>query len=359
MNETIAQLWLWQQQNEEAALATLVGVRGSSPRLPGARMGVTRSGKIIGSVSGGCVERDVIERAMTVLDDGRPAVASYGIADEMGLRVGLTCGGEIDVLIEPFSRSAEWDVLAEELEARRPVAVAVVVTPGALLGRKLVMLENGSSVGSVDVHLDSAVLEAARQLLQTGGTQIVKLQRLGKTASFFIEALSPPLQLFIVGATQSAVWLCRAAKGLGFHVTVIDPRQTFATRERFPEADDLVLAWPQEALRDVVLDERSYVVTLTHDPKFDIPTLIHALRSKVRYIGAIGSRVTHAKRAKRLREEGFTDQQIDRIWAPVGLDLGGRSAEEVALSILAEIVAARYGRRGGPLKERSKGIHEP
>jgi xanthine dehydrogenase accessory factor len=358
METILAHLDHWQREGEEIAIATVVRMAGSAPRMPGARMCMTRSGKVVGSVSGGCVETDVLEHARLVLDAGRPALVNYGIADELGLRVGLSCGGSIDVLIEPFVEDEAWHALRHAYEARRPAALAVALAPGDLLGRKLVVPGAGPAVGSIAPDLDESVAAAARDMLGRDGTRVLNIPRDGETAEVFVQSLPLPFRLYVVGATDTAVRLCTMAKEVGFHITVIDARETFATRDRFPAVDELLLAWPQDVLKDLPLDEHAYVVTLTHDPKFDIPALTYALRSGARYIGAMGSRKTHERRKARLLEEGFTDAEVDRIHAPIGLDIGGHTPAEMALSILAEIVAARYGRQGGPLQRRGKGIHD-
>jgi xanthine dehydrogenase accessory factor len=358
MKEILADLDRWQQQGEEIALATLVVVRGSAPRSPGARLCLTRSGGMSGSVSGGCVENDVFERATQVLDAGRPAVANYGIVDDLDLEVGLSCGGSIDVLIEPFEPGETWQALRRAVEEEQPAALAIGLSPDSLLGRKLVLLGGEEVVGCIDPGLDREVAAEARRLLPEGGTRAVTLAWRDGEARLFLEAFPPPLRLFIVGATHTAIPLCRIAKELGFRVTVIDPRGVFASRERFPEADEIVRAWPGEALDGVRLDAYAYVVTLSHDPKFDLPTLARVLRSEARYIGAMGSRGTHEGRKSRLREEGFSEGELARIRAPVGLDLGGRSPEEIALAIAAEMLAVRYGRDGRALAERKAAIRD-
>jgi xanthine dehydrogenase accessory factor len=351
MKEILGDLDRWQREDEEIALATLVRLRGSAPRLPGARLCLTRSGKMVGSVSGGCVENEVYERAMRVLDSAQPELVSYGIADEMGFEVGLSCGGSIDVLIEPFSAGDVWKVVRQALEDQQPAALSIGLSPGALLGRKLAVGAE-DALGSIDPSLDQEVAAQARRLLLNGGTRVLTLPWRGEQGSIFIEAFPPPSRLFIVGATHTAMPLCRMAKGLGFRVSVIDARSTFATGERFPEADELQRAWPDDALHGAVLDAYAYVVVLTHDPKFDLPTLALALRSQARYIGVIGSRVTHERREAELRQRGFTEGDLARIRAPIGLDIGARTPEEIAVAILAEMLAVRYGRDGRPLRER-------
>ncbi|MFQ5666613.1 MAG: XdhC family protein [Candidatus Binatia bacterium] len=357
MRDILADLERWREQDEHIALATLVAVRGSAPRAPGARLCLTRSGRMAGSVSGGCVENDVFARALQVLDHGQPVVASYGIADEFAVQVGLSCGGRIDVLIEPFGASDAWHALRHALEQQRPAALAVGLTPSSLLGRKLAVVGSHATVGCIDPSLDQQVRTEARRLLVEGGTRVLTIPWSDKEATVFVEAFPPPLRLFVVGATHTAIALCRLAKGLGFHVTILDARSLYATTERFPEADEILCGTPGNTLQVATLDEYAYVVVLTHDPKFDVPALAHALRSGARYIGVMGSRGTHARRRERLQQEGFSEGALARIRAPIGLDLGARTPEEIALAILAEMLAVRSGRSGRPLSERRDPIN--
>jgi xanthine dehydrogenase accessory factor len=357
MRDILSHLDRWHRRAEEIALATVVEVRGSAPRPAGARLAVTRSGGMAGSVSGGCVESDVFERALQVLDDGRPALVEYGAADDESFAVGLACGGSIDVLIEPFEPAEAWRVLRGALDRHEPAALCIGLAPEALLGRQLVLSADGGRAGGVDPALDAALAAEARGRLGDAGASVVELSWRGETARAFVEVFQPPLRLYIVGATHTAIPLCRMAKELGYRVSVIDARSIFATDERFPEADELIHAWPDEAFEKVELDAAAHVVTLTHDPKFDLPALALALRSHAGYIGALGSRATHRRRVAQLRERGFDDADLARIRIPVGLDIGGRTPEEVALSILAELVAARRGRDGRPLRERRAPIH--
>jgi xanthine dehydrogenase accessory factor len=348
----------WRHDGEEIALATVVRVQGSSPRRPGARLAVTRSGRMAGSVSGGCVESDVYERALGVLDDGKSVIVTYGEVDELGLEVGLACGGSIDVLIEPCVGSDAHVALQHALDARCNAVLAVAVGPDALRGRALTLSDGGAVAGGIDPALDDEIAEAAGGLVDGAVARVIERPFRGGTAEIFFEAFPLLPRLFVVGATHTAIPLCRFAKAVGFEVTVIDARDVFATEERFPEADALVRAWPDEAFEKVELTRDCHIVALTHDPKFDLPALALALRSEAAYIGALGSRSTHAKRCAQLLEQGFGETDLARIHTPVGLDIGGRSPEEVALSIVAEMVAVRRGRAGGPLVERRAPIHD-
>ena len=344
MKDILPDLDLWQSQGEDIALATVVQVRRSAPRPPGARLCVTRSGRMSGSVSGGCVEADVFERAMQILDSRKPEVASYGIADELGFEVGLSCGGSIDVLIEPLAIDDQWETLRRCVEHDKVAVHAIGLAPGPLLGRKMVRLDASRSVGTIAASIDDLLYDRSERLLQTGGTEVVTLPWQGQQAEVYLEAFRPSSSLLIVGATHTAISLCRLATEVGFQVTVIDVRSALATPERFPDAKQLVHAWPEEALEQVPLNSYSSLVVLTHDPKFDIPALASGLRSDARYIGAQGSRVTHEGRKRQLRQHGFTEDDLARIRAPIGLDIGSRTPAELALSILAEVLAVQYNR---------------
>ena len=344
MKEILPDLDIWQSAGEEIALATVIQVRRSAPRPPGARLLMTRSARLAGSVSGGCVEADVFERAMQILDSRSPEVVNYGIADELGFEVGLSCGGSIDVLIEPFISDHEWGIFRRAVEREEAAVYAIGLSPEPLICRKLTRLIGGRSVGSIDPSLDALIAEESDLLLQVGGTKVVNLPWQGEQAQVFIEAVRPSPSLLIVGATHAAISLCRLATEVGFQVTVIDARSALATPERFPDAKRLIHAWPEEALSQVSLDSYASLVVLTHDPKFDVPALAYALRSEARYIGAQGSRVTHEGRRRKLKQQGFSDAEMARIRSPIGLDIGSRTPAELAVAILAEVLAVQYKR---------------
>ncbi len=356
MKEILADLDRWLSAGDEIAVATLVRVDGSAPRPPGARLAVTRGGGMAGSVSGGCVESDVYERAMQVLDADRPALATYGIDDEQAFDVGLSCGGTIHVLIEPFAPGDAWTAARKRVEERQPVALATAVAPEDLQGLRLAASPDGGIVGGIAPDLDGEIADEARRWLLEDRSGVIALPSGG--ADVFVESFTPPARLYIVGATHVAIPLSRMAGELGFAVTVIDARGLFATEERFPNVEAVVRAWPQDALTPQTLDGYSYVVVLSHDPKFDLPALIPALRSEARYIGAMGSRATHERRLAALRAQGFSDADLARIRAPIGLDLGGTRPEEIALAILAEMLAVRHGRAGVALSRISDPIHD-
>jgi xanthine dehydrogenase accessory factor len=355
MKEILSELDRWSGEGQEIALATVVDVEGSAPRPSGARLCLTRSGSMVGSVSGGCVESDVYARALHVLDDGQPVLTSYGPAEQDSFEVGLSCDGRIEVLIEPFVADEVWRRVRAAVEQDTPAAMAIGLGPGALLGLRMGLLGEGEAqerVGGIDPSLDAAIATEAARLLRGRGRGAVEIEGRGRESGpsrIFIETFVPAQRLYVVGATHTAIPLCRMAREVGFRVSVIDPRSAFSGGDRFQDAHEVLQEWPVDVLERVELNADAYVLTLTHDPKFDLPVLARALRSDVRYVGALGSRGTHAKRLSRLREQGFGDEELARIHTPVGLNLGGRAPAEVALSILAEMIAVRHARDGKSL----------
>ena len=316
MREILGELREWTDAGEEIAMATVVETWGSSPRPLGSKMAVTKSGKMAGSVSNGCIEGAVFEEAQKVLKAGKGRIAAFGVADDVAFEVGLACGGHIEVFVEPFGETHR-DLMAM-LEKNEPATLRTNLVSDEL---KLV---DGTPRGS----------ELAR-----------------RDGDWFIEPYRRAAHLIIIGAIHIAIPLHRLAKLMGYRVTVIDARAKFATRERFPDADELIVAWPDEAMSKIRLDPSTYVVILTHDPKFDLPALRSVLGKDIGYIGAIGSRKTNQNRFDKLRAEGYTEEQLSRVHGPIGLDLGSRGAEETALGIIAEVTAERYGGTGSGMKQ--------
>ncbi|MEU1365353.1 XdhC/CoxI family protein [Streptomyces sp. NPDC005803] len=355
----------WSEDGRAFAVATVVAVDGSAPRAPGAAMAVDAEGTAVGSVSGGCVEGAVYELCVQALQDGRTVRERFGYSDDDAFAVGLTCGGVIDVVVAPV-RSGE-PVLRAALSAAgrdEPVALARVVRgPDALLGRPLLVRGDGSYEGSLDGRpaLDRRAAAEARALLDAGRTGAVEIAEDGTSCpgglTLFVESSVPPPRMIVFGAVDFATALVRAGKFLGHHVTVCDARPVFATRARFPEADEVVVDWPHRYLAGTATDARTVLCVLTHDARFDLPLLETALRQPVAYVGAMGSRRTHEERHQRLREAGVTEAELDRLRSPIGLDLGARTPEETALSIAAEIVAERRGGTGAPLTGVRTPIH--
>ncbi|MET7648389.1 XdhC/CoxI family protein [Streptomyces sp. NPDC005426] len=355
----------WSEDGRAFAVATVVAVDGSAPRAPGAAMAVDAEGTAVGSVSGGCVEGAVYELCVQALQDGRTVRERFGYSDDDAFAVGLTCGGVIDVVVAPV-RFGE-PVLRAALSAAgrdEPVALARVVRgPDALLGRPLLVRGDGSYEGSLDGRpaLDRRAAAEARALLDAGRTGAVEIAEDGTSCpgglTLFVESSVPPPRMIVFGAVDFATALVRAGKFLGHHVTVCDARPVFATRARFPEADEVVVDWPHRYLAGTATDARTVLCVLTHDARFDLPLLETALRLPVAYVGAMGSRRTHEERHQRLREAGVTEDELDRLRSPIGLDLGARTPEETALSIAAEIVAERRGGTGAPLTGARTPIH--
>lgn len=352
MDEVLAPLRSWTEDGAEAGLATLVSVRRSAPRRPGARFAVSGRGDLAGSVSSGCVEGDLHEHLQRILEGAEePRVVHYGITDEMAMEVGLACGGEIDVLVGPFDPDDPvWEVLEERVEARAPTMLVTGLSEGLRTRTLLVPLE-GDRVGTLgDEALDRVAGEAIRPLFDTGGTDVLELEdpETGEVREVFAEAYLPPPRLAVVGATPVARALTRFAKDLGYEVVVVDPRTAFAREESFPEADRIVNEWPDEGLRSVDIDRYLNVVVLAHDRKLDVPALAEALRAGCLYVGQIGGGRTQRIRREALAEEGFDEETIARVRGPVGLDIGAVTPEEIALSIAAEMVAVRRGKGGEP-----------
>jgi len=343
MRDVLADIDRWRAEGRPVAIATVVETWGSSPRRVGAKMALTEGHRMAGSVSGGCVEGAVIEAGDAVLKSGRPRLLHFGVADETAWAVGLSCGGSIDVFVEPLEADF-YDALRDRLAAEAPLAVATVLSgPEPAVGRKLIVSEDGSARGSIGSGLDEAVVAAARAALAQGRSQRSPLPEPVR-AEAFVEVVRPSPTLVVVGGVHIAVALTTIAKAMGYHTVVVDPRRPFGSGERFPHADRVVNAWPDEGIGEVGLTSDSAVAVLTHDPKVDDPALRAALPSPAFYVGALGSKATQAKRRQRLLDAGLTEEQIGRLRAPIGLDLGGRSPEEIALAVMAQIVAVRYGR---------------
>ncbi|MFJ9061375.1 XdhC family protein [Streptomyces sp. NPDC102409] len=363
MRELLSQLRAWQTTGTPFALATVVAVRGSAPRAPGAAMAVTATGTVAGSVSGGCVESDVYEVATETLTTGETRLRTYGISDEEAFGAGLTCGGTIDVLIRPCVTAADRDglrELADLVAAGEPVALATVVS-GAAPGACRTVLDGRTSGSLGDEGLDAAVTDDARGLLAQGATGTGRYgphgERRMQDVTVFVQTFAPAPRMLVFGAIDHAAATARIGSFLGYRVTVCDARPAFATRERFPTADEVVCAWPHTYLESTEVDARTVVCVLTHDPKFDVPLLAAVLRTPAAYIGVMGSRRTHADRIARLRETGVDEAELARLASPVGLDLGARTPEETAVSIAAEIIQHRWGGTGRPLGELTGAIH--
>lgn len=374
MREVLEQLLSWWEAGEQAALGTVVGTWRSAPRQPGAAMLVGADGEAVGSVSGGCVEGAVYELGQEVIATGSPVLQRYGVSDDEAMGVGLTCGGILDVFVERVSREdfPELGEVAADIVAGRPVAVATVVAhpDSAYLGRHLVVRPDGEpTAGTLGTdRIDHSVLDDARGMLAQGRTATLEYgpagERRGEGLRVFVASYAPRPRMLVFGAIDFAAAVARVGAFLGYRVTVCDARPVFATRSRFPEADEVVVQWPHRYVEAQVaegaLDARTVACVLTHDPKFDVPLLVALLGEggpELAYVGAMGSRRTHQDRLQRLREAGLSDEQLAPLRSPIGLDLGARTPEETAVSVAAEIIALRWGGHGEPLRETQGAIH--
>ena len=330
MKEVLSDIERWRARGEKFALATVIATRRSAPRPVGAKLAISESGEMAGSVSGGCVESDVYEHACEVLEDSKPQLLSYGISDDLAFSVGLPCGGEIDVFVEHAPEELVERLLGIiESEER---AVLFTVVEGEPLGAELLVTEAGETFGPGPAEL----AERVDELLRKGRNTLLELDEGQKV---FAEIYGPAPRLLVIGAVDTAEALCAAAKQLGWHTIVADARGKFATKERIPSADELLVAWPQDAIEQVQPDYQTAVVVLTHDDKFDVPAIQGALATEAFYIGALGSKRTHAKRLERLAELGFGENELSRIHAPIGLALGAVSQAEIAVSIIGQMTA--------------------
>jgi xanthine dehydrogenase accessory factor len=334
MREILSELERWRSQGDRIAMARVVATRRSAPRPIGSKLIISERGELAGSVSGGCVESEVVEAAREVLAGGEPRLQTYGISDDQALSVGLPCGGEIDVWIDEPDPELLQRVADVAREERRAVF--------------FIDLDDGSERLVPDGDND-----VADELIRAGHSKVLELH--GRRV--FADVFGPPSRLLVYGAVDTADALCAAARNIGWRTIVADARSRFATRERLPHADEIIVAWPDEALAQVQPDHATAIIVLTHDDKFDLPMLTGALASDAFYVGALGSRRNQERRRDLLLEAGLDESLVERINGPAGLDIGAHTPAETALSMLAEILAVRAGREGGHLKDSSGRIH--
>ncbi|HLR85838.1 MAG TPA: XdhC/CoxI family protein [Nocardioidaceae bacterium] len=373
MREVLSELVPAWRDGGTIGMGTVVATFRSAPRPPGASMLVLPDGRAVGSVSGGCVEGAVYELSQEVVEKGEPVLQRYGVSDDDAFAVGLTCGGILDVFVEPVSQQTfpELAGVVDDIEADRPVAIATVVEhpDSDWVGRRMIVRPEAIE-GSLGLErADHAVGDDVRGLLAAGRSATLTYgpegQRRGEGMRVFAAAFAPKPRMLVFGAIDFAAAVARQGSFLGYHVTVCDARPVFATAQRFTTADDVVVDWPHRYLKAQLeanaVDERTVICVLTHDPKFDVPLLEVALRmegaQRPAFIGAMGSRRTHDDRLARLREAGLTDDELARLSSPIGLDLGARTPEETAVSIAAEIIAIRWGGGGDRLSELDGRIH--
>jgi xanthine dehydrogenase accessory factor len=371
VREVLDELLAWWRAGDSVGVGTVVATFQSAPRPPGASMLVGPDGTAVGSVSGGCVEGAVYDLAQEVVAGGTPVLERYGISDDDAFAVGLTCGGILDVYVEKVDQQSfpELGEIADDVEAGRAVAVATVIAhpDPARVGARLVVRGEDEVTGSLgSSRADDAIRDDALGLLASGRSEVLGYgpdgERRGEGMQVFVWAFAPKPRMLVFGAIDFAAAVARVGSFLGYSVTVCDARPVFATNTRFPDADEVVVQWPHRYLEAEVasgrIDARTVICVLTHDPKFDVPLLEVALKlPEVAYVGAMGSRRTHEDRMARLRESGLEDKELARLSSPIGLDLGARTPEETAISIAAEIVAARWGGSGERLSEVDGRIH--
>ena len=350
MRDLFNALDTWHGSGRDAAIARVVDLDGSGPRLPGAAMAVNLDQDVRGSVSGGCVEGAVVIEALDVIEADAHRVVTFGYSDDEAFAVGLTCGGTIHLFLERFEPGDWYGPLKADIAAERAVALATVID-GPGVGNKLLVRADDTVIGTLGTEgLDRVAERDARGELAAGRSGLRHYGEHGEAredvVAVFIESFAPPPQMLIFGAVDFTAALAKVAKVLGYRVTVCDAREVFATRQRFPMADELVVDWPDRLLAEVGddLGPRDAVCILTHDAKFDVPAVTASLDTKVGYIGVMGSRRTHDDRTSRLVEAGVDQAGLDRLRSPIGLDLGARTPEETAVSIVAEIIAERTGR---------------
>jgi len=359
MHDLLAELTVLEGTGRPTGRAVVTSVWGSAPRPEGAWLLATDDGRIAGSVSGGCVESATAQEIAAAIIRGSPRLVTYGVSHERAWEVGLACGGTIKVFVEPRVS----DRVRAAAAGAGGVLVATIIgaadPSGPQLGRSVTIHDDGTiEAAPEDRWVGEAVRDAAMEAFGKEASRTVEITHDGEVLSVFVELFPRPPRLVIFGGVHIAMALVPLARSLGYRTVVVDGREAFATRERFPDVDDLIVAWPDQAAARLGLDRATYVCVLSHDPKFDEPALDLALRSPAPYIGAIGSRKTQGARRQRLLDSGFTPRDLDRLHGPIGLDLGGRSPAETALAIMAEITQVRYGRSGEGARAATAVSHE-
>ena len=347
MREVIGEIETWRNEGKSIAIATIVKKEGASLRSLGAKMAVTPAHEIAGSVTGGCIEGAVYEEAQNVIKSGLPKLMHYGVMDdETPWEIGLSCGGTLDILLESLDTLAWREIypaLKKCLNENQPAAVATVIS-GPNIGNKLMLWPDGRTLGNLGskTHNTIAIVWMQNQITMKE-TNWTSFKVADKSVEVFVDIFVPAARVIIVGAVHIAIPLVTLAKTLGYHTIVVDPRKAFATRERFPHVDELINEWPSTALEKLHPDENTYIAVLSHDEKIDAPALHVALASPARYVGALGSRKTILQRFTALKELGVTEEQLSHLHTPIGMSMGAIQPEEIALSIMAEMVSTLRG----------------
>lgn len=368
MRDILPDLAAWQARGTRFATGSVVRTWNSAPRGAGATMGVSERGEVVGSISGGCVEGAVYAVAEEVLATGIPQLLRYGVSDADAFEAGLTCGGTLEIFVQPAKGGfVDLSSLVADVSNAQPTAVITQVKHSSggprvpRVGHQVVLGPEGLRGSFGDPRLNHTVCDSARALLERATDGVIECGDDGTACRednlFLVQTFAPAPRMIVFGAIDFARAVTKVGKFLNYRVTVCDARSTFATPARFPEADEVVVRWPHEYLRETEVDSRTVICVLTHDEKFDIPVLEAALREQVAYVGAMGSRRTHAHRLAALRERGVTDTELDHLHSPIGLDLGARTPEETAISVAAEIIANARGGNGTRLRDSNSAIH--
>ena len=335
MRDILTDVEKWMDAGETIALATVIQTWGSSPRKIGSHMAFTLSGRIVGSVSGGCVENAVVEAGIQSLRNNRPQLLHFGVADETAWEVGLACGGSIDIFVQPIQAEFFQNLKSALIDEMPVVHITVIRGADDLLGREVLVSERGVIAGSFGNEWDEAVLKVGIQALSQGISQRAQLN---EATEVFLDVLLPSPTIVVVGGVHIAVALVSLAKTLGYRTILIDPRKAWGNAERFPNVDVLLQSWIDDAFRQIKITRSTAIASLTHDPKLDDPALKIALNSPAFYVGALGSKTTNEKRRVRLLNDGMSENQLARLHAPIGLDIGASTPEEIALAIMSEVV---------------------
>jgi xanthine dehydrogenase accessory factor len=347
MDDIIIHQEKWLNEGKQTAIAIVVNKQGSALRPIGAKMAISEDGAIHGSVSGGCVENAVIEEALECIRSGQPRLLHYGVTDDTAWSMGLMCGGEIDILILPIKPGSETGfdrIIVQkiiELQQKRQPYMLLIMLSGKKMGQTCILENSGGKIDrNAAALVERKLIPQLEQMMRTETSQILETQ----TGRIYVDVGNPAPRVVIIGAVHIAMPLITMAKVLDFHTILIDPRKAFANPERFPDVDEMLTDWPVEGLAKIGLNNADYVLLISHDDKIDLPAAGAALKANAAYIGMLASRTTRERRFNLLVEEGYEREAVEKIHAPVGLDIGARTPEEIALSILAEITAFHYGR---------------
>ncbi len=353
MRDILPDLMKWQERQGSIALATVVQTWGSSPRQVGAKMALMPNGHVTGSVSGGCVENAVVEAGLSSLKTNTPQLLHFGVADETAWDVGLACGGSIDIFVQPLNLHFQESLIKVLQQKQQAVVFTLIQGPTSQLGQQVLVLSNNQTIGLAGNPWEEQVFHLYDQVIRTHQSQRIKINN---EIEIFAELINPPNHLVAVGGTHITIELLNFAKTLGYETTLIDPRQFWGNEQRFPHVDEIIQAWPEAAFQQINITPATAIAMLTHDPKLDDPALKIALNSSAFYIGALGSKSTNAKRRERLLQYGLTEDQLSRLHAPIGLSIGAKSPEEIALSIMAQIVEADR-KRNPAASEKAPVVH--